>query len=279
MARTLPQLDAEALALFARKGLEAGPGAPQVGEANAVKVRRVMQLTADLGGRPFDQLRVLDLGCGEGVYAIEAGLRGAQVLALDARTERMRDGAACAERHGLANVAFRQEDAREVRRSTHGEFEVVYCLGLLYHLDSPDVFSVLANVHQLCTRLLVIDTLISLESETEVGHDGHHYEGRRVREHGDDDPDEVKRARVLRSVDNVFAFRFTRASLVRALRDAGFSSVLECHAPAEPGKAEDRVTLAALRGDPASIATYPWLNDMPEPEIERRLLGRGSGRR
>ena len=65
-------LDADALLLFAQKGLEAGPGAPQIGIANAVKVRRVMQLTRDLAGQPFDTLRILDLGCGEGVYAIEA---------------------------------------------------------------------------------------------------------------------------------------------------------------------------------------------------------------
>jgi hypothetical protein len=60
------ELDADALALFARKGWEAGAGAPQTGEANGVKVRRIMQLTRDLARRPFDTLRILDLGCGEG---------------------------------------------------------------------------------------------------------------------------------------------------------------------------------------------------------------------
>ena len=90
------ELDADALALFARKGWEAGPGAPQTGEANGVKVRRIMQLTRDLARRPFEALRILDLGCGEGVYAVEAGLRGAHVVALDARTLRMSLGAACA---------------------------------------------------------------------------------------------------------------------------------------------------------------------------------------
>jgi hypothetical protein len=58
----LRALDAGALLLFAQKGLEAGPGAPQIGIANAVKVRRVMQLTRDLAGQPFDTLRILDLG-------------------------------------------------------------------------------------------------------------------------------------------------------------------------------------------------------------------------
>jgi 2-polyprenyl-3-methyl-5-hydroxy-6-metoxy-1,4-benzoquinol methylase len=271
MAEPVPQLDDDALALFARKGLEAGPGAPQVGESNAVKVRRVMQLTTDLGSRPFDQLRILDLGCGEGVYAIEAALRGAQVLALDARRERMAEGAAVAARHGLDNVEFRLEDARSVSPATHGEFEVIYLLGLLYHLDAPEALALLQSVHELCAGLLVIDTLVSLAPDTEVEHSGVSYEGERRREHADEDPPETRRARLLRSIDSTFAFLFTRESLVRALRGTGFSSVFECHVPAEPGKARDRITLAARKGAPVEISAYPWINQMSEEEIARRL--------
>ena len=225
MPESFRQLDADALALFASKGLEAGPGAAQVGEANGVKVRRVMQITRDLARLPFGELRILDLGCGEGVYAVEAGLRGASVRALDARTARMDMGAACAARHGLDNVTFRQEDVRDVSRHTHGEFDVVYCLGLLYHLDAPDVFLLLERVSELCTGILVVDTLISLEGGIQVGRKDRVYEGQRFREHGDEDPPEVRRERVLRSIDNAFAFRFTRASLVHLLRDVGFTTV------------------------------------------------------
>jgi SAM-dependent methyltransferase len=265
------ELDAEALELFARKGLEAGAGAPQVGEANAVKVRRVMQLTQDLAGRPFDELRILDLGCGEGVYAIEAALRGATVLALDARTERMELGAACASRHGLGTVTFRQEDARRVSRETHGDFDVVFCLGLLYHLDMPDVVHLLERMQELATRLAVIDTLVSAGGGAAVTYRGRTYEGERCREHGDDDPPEVRRSRLLRSIDSTFAFRFTRGSLVRALHDVGFGSVYECVGPPEPGKTADRITLVALEGERVSIATYPWVNGKSEAEIARRL--------
>jgi 2-polyprenyl-3-methyl-5-hydroxy-6-metoxy-1,4-benzoquinol methylase len=74
------RLDEEAIRLFARKGVEAGPNTPQIGRENGLKVRRTMQIIRDLSGRPFEELRILDLGCGEGVYAIEAGLRGAEVV-------------------------------------------------------------------------------------------------------------------------------------------------------------------------------------------------------
>ena len=248
-----------------------------------------MQLIADLGSRPFEELRIVDLGCGDGVYAIEAALRGAEVLALDARGQHMDLGAAVAARHGLDNVEFRREDVRDVTRATHGAFDVVLCLGILYHLDAPDVFGLLESMHEICGCLLVVDTFISLEhpwpspreparvwgrgADLEVSHRDRVYSGERVREHEDEDSNEVRRGRPLRSIDNTFSFRFTRASLVRALHDVGFSSVSECHAPPEPGKPENRVTLAALKGEPESISTYPWINGKSEEEIERRLAG------
>ncbi|HKJ35323.1 MAG TPA: class I SAM-dependent methyltransferase [Solirubrobacterales bacterium] len=180
-----------------------------------------MQLTQDLATGPLDQLRILDLGCGEGVYAIEAGLRGADVLAIDARDERMREGAECAARHGLRNVRFERGDARELSAERAGSFDIVYCLGLLYHLDAPEVFPFLAAVRELCAGALIVDTLISLEPDTEVTYLDRAYRGERTREHGDDDPPAVRQQRLLRSIDSTFAFRFTRESLVRALRVRG----------------------------------------------------------
>lgn len=238
-----------------------------------------MQLTRDLAGRPFEALRILDLGCGEGVYAIEAALRGAAVVAVDARTERMALGAACAARHRLQGIRFLQEDVRRVTRETHGEFDVVYLLGLLYHLDVPDAFAVLEQVSRLCRRMLIVDTLIALRGEEAASWRDRGYPGRRVREHEDEDPDEVRRRRVLRSVDNTFSFRFTREALTRLVQDVGFTSALECHVPREPDKAADRITLVALRGTPVVLSTYPWVNGRTEAEIEAQLRPGGPAAR
>lgn len=264
-------LDTDALRLFARKGAEGGPHVPQAGQANGVKVRRIIQITRDLAPRPFKQLRILDLGCGEGCYAIEAGLRGAEVLALDARTARMDQGAACAERHGLRNVRFLHMDVRRITPRNLGSFDVVFFLGLLYHLDAPDIFPVLERIYRLCKGLLVIDTLITLVAESEVEWRSRKYQGLRFREHEDGDSDDLRRTRQLRSIGNTFSFRFTRNSLLRALHDVGFTSVFECHVPLEPGKADDRITLAALKGKPVLLSTYPWVNCKSEAEIEGAL--------
>jgi hypothetical protein len=187
----------------------------------------------------------------------------------------MDDGAACARRHGVTNVRFVQEDVRRVSRATHGEFDVVLMLGLLYHLDDP--VPVLERLRDVCARLLVVDTLVSLSPDAET----RGYRGERVREHADDDPPEVRRSRLLKSIDNATSFRFAQGPLVRALVDLGFTTVLGCHAPLEPGKAEDRITLAALKGEPVRLATYPWVNGASEEEIARRIgaMEGGSGGR
>jgi MGT family glycosyltransferase len=268
-------LDTDALRLFALKGTQGGTDFPEVGLKNGVKVRRIMQITRDLSPRPFDRLRILDLGCGEGVYAIEAGLRGAQVIALDARTTRMDQGAACSKRHGLERIQFIQEDVRRVRRESLGAFDVVYFLGLLYHLDVPDVFSVLEHIFEMSNNLLVLETIFCQTAKMQVKWRDRVYEGHHHREHEDEDSAEIRKSKLLKSIDNTFSFRFTKESLERVLHDVGFTSVFECHVPFEPGKPADRVTLAALKGLPVRLSTYPWVNHKTEDEIGQAIQSFG----
>jgi SAM-dependent methyltransferase len=268
---TVHPLDPETLELFAVKGTQGGPGTPQVGNANGVKVRRVMQIASDLTKMPFEQLRILDLACGEGVYAIEAALRGAKVRAVDARTQRMDEGARAARRLGLSNLEFEQNDIRKVNNQSHGQFDVIFFLGILYHLDAQDVFPVLQNIYEMCGQFVVIDTHISLQKLDEVEHDRHVYKGTKVREHSDADPQAVRKSRLLSSLDNTWSFWFTTESLIRLLNDTGFSSVYICDVPLEPLKPQDRITLVAIKGMPVRISSYPWVNDKTESEIEAFL--------
>ena len=60
MPGVIHHLDAETLELFASKGLNIGGSPLGAGEANAAKVRRVMQVTADIARAPMSQLRILD---------------------------------------------------------------------------------------------------------------------------------------------------------------------------------------------------------------------------
>ena len=264
-------LDKDTIELFALKGAQVDCGKPQICNANGVKVRRVMQLIRDFSKKPFDQLQILDLACGEGVYAIEAALRSAEVKALDARIERMSEGVKAAERLGLRNLSFEQTDIRNVNISSHGSVDIVLFLGILYHLDQKDAFPVLKNIYEMCQQFVVIDTHIALHGVVNIEHDGRSYKGKQWREHADDDPEELRRNRLQSSLDNPLSFWFTKESLFQLLNDVGFTSVCECNVPLEPFKSKERITVIAVKGERVQVSSYPWVNDKTENEIEHLL--------
>jgi SAM-dependent methyltransferase len=259
--------DAQTLRIFAAKGTQGGPTILQTGNANGVKVRRIMQITRDLALKPFDQLRILDLACGEGVYSIEAGLRGAAVTGVDARSSRMDDGIGAATRLGLSNVRFLQQDIRELNAVSIGTFDTIYFLGILYHLAASDILPMMKRLFTMTNHALIIDTHVAAANLEQFSDDGITLQGRHIWEHNDSDTQEVRDARLLASIDNPQSFYLTRDSLVQTLLHVGFTSVFECCAPLEPGKPEDRRTIVALKNQQVKLSSYPWINGKSESEI------------
>jgi SAM-dependent methyltransferase len=98
--------------------------------------------------------RLADLGCLEGGYAVEFARMGFQVLGLDVRAANI---AACqyvkAHTH-LPQLNFAQDDARNIAR--YGSFDVVFCCGLLYHLDHPKQF--LETLSTVTKKLVILQT-------------------------------------------------------------------------------------------------------------------------
>lgn len=217
-----------------------------------------------MSNKPLSELKVLDLACGEGVYSIEAALLGAKVLAVDGRDERMKHGEAAAKRNNLTNLQFALHDVRKITTDSHGKFDVVYFLGILYHLDVPDSITTLENIYGLCEHMLIIDTHISLSGKDSFPYKGRRYEGSIVREHQDSDNAEQRKASVLMSIDNTFSFYFTKPSLIELLTHIGFTIVMEAYAPLDPFKPKDRITLVAIKSSKVQLASYPWINSMPD---------------
>lgn len=249
--------DKEALNVFKEKG-----------DGNSVTVRRVIQLTKDMSKKEMKDLRILDLGCGEGVYALEAGSRGAKVTAIDGRDIRLKLGKEIAERHNFKNVQFIVDDVRNVTQEKYGNFDVVYLLGLLYHLDEPELFQILENLYTICQDVLIIDTNIALSTPLTVQYDGNKYHGVKYVEHEPgDDEDLINQKRVMHSIGNYNSFLPSKTSLIKFLNKIGFTTVMECYAPLEPNKIEGRITLVAIKSQKEKLVTYPWLNSLTEEEI------------
>lgn len=228
-----------------------------VPSGDEVKLRRVVQLVGDVFDR-IEGLRVLDLACLEGMYALELAARGADVVAIEGREANLAKARFAARVLGLEErIDFQLGDVRDLSRARHGEFDAILCLGILYHLDAAAVFPFVDRLAETCRRVLIVDTNVSLAPRDEQRCDGAVYKGESLFEHDPSSSTEERLMAVWSSLDNPSAWIPTRASLVSLLARSGFTSVAECWIPAEPEKTPGRITLVALKGKPQEPRLTP----------------------
>jgi SAM-dependent methyltransferase len=241
------------------------------------RLRRVLQVAADLIDKPLDSCRVLDLGCLDGQFSVEFALHGATVTGLDARAANLARANAAKELLGLDRLEFELGDARNISADRLGRFDVIVCSGLLYHLDVPDVFHIVERMYDMVDRLLIVDTHISLAPALAESFGGQVYHGHRYVEHDEGDPADVKAARALASWENRTSFVLTRPSLVNLLQHVGFSSVYECLSPphlnyGKPGlEHRNRCAFVAVKGRPLPVHTSPAATRLKEYHPEDSL--------
>jgi Methyltransferase domain len=229
-----------------------------------VKLRRILQIVSDVATKPLEAVRLLDLACHEGIYAIEFARHGANVLGIEGRQAHIEKAMFVKDALSLTDVDFVQDDVRNLSKDKYGSFDVVLCLGILYHLDVPDVFQFIECIGQVCDDIAVIDTLIAPGPTSSYVYDGTRYWGNRLSEgHKPSDSPEDKIKRYWASLDNVTSFHLSRTSLCCMLSRVGFTSVYECYMPPEPAKAIDRITLLAIKGRRQRIINSPLMEDYP----------------
>lgn len=234
-----------------------------------VKLRRIVQCVFDLAGGTVEGLRILDLACNEGLYAIEFARHKAKCLAIEGREANIEKARYAKLALSLDNLEIVQDDVRNLSADKYGRFDVVLCLGLLYHLDVPDVFSFVERLGEVCRKICIVDTRITLRPRTRYTYNDKTYWGMKSEEHDPGDSKEKKMARLWASLDNNQAFWLSRATLYNVLSHAGFTTVYECNVPAEPEKPVDRITLVAIKGEACRLLNSPLMaarpgDDMPE---------------
>ena len=101
--------------------------------------------------------RLADLGCLEGGYATEFARMDFNVLGLEVRKNNI---AACQyvkDHVNLPNLDFAQDNVWNI--SSYGNFDVIFCCGLLYHLNKPK--KLLEILSSITSKLIIIQTHFS----------------------------------------------------------------------------------------------------------------------
>ena len=137
------------------------------GKDNSPEKLKFLGIPENLSGK-----RVLDIGCWDGYFSFVCEKRGASVLAIDspkfAWGEELWDGELGSYRKHSGKLGF--ETAHKALNSKvfskemeiidirDGEFELVLCLGILYHMKNP--FDILEKVFKVTTEggMCIIET-------------------------------------------------------------------------------------------------------------------------
>src|SRR5262245_60732584 len=130
--------------------IELAPGIVTPGRDNSASKLERLNIPADLTGK-----RILDIGANDGVFSFECERRGAQVVAID---EAPTPGFRVAHELLGSAVEFCQLNIYELAPDALGTFDIVLCLGVLYHLRHPLLG--LERIHSICTDLLILETQV-----------------------------------------------------------------------------------------------------------------------
>ena len=141
-------------------GIVTPVGKPEKASNRVTQRRRYFfdRLLSVTGG-DLKGMRVLDLGCNAGYWSLQAVEAGADfVLGIDGRQMHVDQANLVFEAKGVEANRYQFEVGNFLHRS-FGPFDLVLCLGVLYHVPSPvELFDTMASTN---AELLVIDTEVS----------------------------------------------------------------------------------------------------------------------
>lgn len=178
--------------------------------------------------------RIVDLGCLEGGYATEFARLGLDSTGIDVRESNIRNAEYIKSKTDLPNLRFVCDDAWNLGK--YGPFDIVFCVGLHYHME--DQIRFLQEMSRACGKVLFLDTHVAPEFDDEPAvqihqlselttHEG--LPGRWMREHDLDAAADKAELEQLKwsSWTNRRSFWPTKGALVHTMRAAGFNVVLE----------------------------------------------------
>ena len=215
------------------------PGRPDFMETD-LRLHAILRTLSLFYRGKLANLRVADLGCLEGGFALALAQRGMDVVGIEARAKNLKKAKFLAKYFKLTNLKFELGDVKNFTRDDVGDFDVVLALGILYHLDEPTAW--LRQIAQATRSVLIVDShyaptdnaslalldkrIAKLGPLEWIWDQQRSYEGRWFYEYDEGVKSEDQ---VWAAYSNRKSFWLTKESLSHALSDAGFDLVFEQH--------------------------------------------------
>jgi tRNA (mo5U34)-methyltransferase len=179
---------------------------PEFANRHRERKRYLFDPLVRLCGGSLTGKRVLDLGCNAGFWSLAALEAGADfVLGVEGRQMYIDQADLVFETKGVDRARYRFLVGDLFSLDLHGDapFDIVLCLGLLYHVSKP--MSLFERIGSWNTDILLIDTTVSLLPGAHL----------RIIEEKPDEP--------LTAVDHVIAFVPTRQAVAKLAQEVGYS--------------------------------------------------------
>jgi SAM-dependent methyltransferase len=189
----------------------------------------------------LDLRSALDAGCGVGHFSGLLRDLHFRTMGFDGRIDNVEEA-----RRRYPDVEFRVGDVEDPGIERLGSFDLVLCVGLLYHLENP--FRAIRNISRLTSRLLLIESMCT----------GEKWPLLRLREEGSGEDQGLR----------YIAFYPSEACLIKMLYRSGFTSVYRfTRLPEHPDfrQSWSRQRMRTLLAASSATIDLPFLDLVTEP--------------
>lgn len=141
-----------------RNGLATAP--PLAVERMVYRSHLITGTVRRLLGDDLRNSTFIDFACNHGYFSLEMAFHGAkQVTGVDLRQENVAKANFLKDYFGIQNAVFLQKDIYDL--DTSSPFDVVFNLGVLYHITDP--FRLMKLTYDACKRFAVVDSIMHKE--------------------------------------------------------------------------------------------------------------------
>lgn len=122
---------------------------PYYSDITEARIQHLKSLGLPLAGKS-----VIDVGCGIGRLSVFFTELGCKVFCVDGRLENIQK---LRKLYPSCKSAVVDLETHQILE--YGDFDIVFCYGLLYHLSDP--FGFLKNAYKICNEMMIIETCIT----------------------------------------------------------------------------------------------------------------------